>query len=435
MTAAIAGVPTAVPVFIGYTKIAPAAPGAVRLSMLSDYVRVFGGAPDAKYAVVPGTAQDNDFAVGGSFYRLERVSLRFNLYMAICLFFANGGQDCFVVSVGDYSDPVAKQDLLDGLAVAGNTSGPTMVVVPDACLLAAPGDYGAVAVAQLAQCAALDDRVAILDLPNALDPVGWTSAGLAASRAAFLAAVAPAASAFDYGAAYAPALAVSVFGDDDIDMAGLQGLPGGADPGQVKALLLDKLNVATPSGAIAGICANTDTNVGVWKAPAGVVPLPATAPTVALGDADMSTYQPNFGSAVNLIRTVANEAPVVFGSYTLNSAADGGDQYRYLQVRRTLVYIKTSIAVALNQFVSDGNDAQTWNAAAALADAFLTTLCRQGAFASDTLGAAFAVTCGLGATMTAQDILDGRMIMQVEVILRRPGEVAVLRIEQAMQGS
>lgn len=430
MTSAIVGVPTAIPIFIGYTQTAPAPLTAVRLSSMDDYVHAFGGAPEARYGAVPATAQDSEFAAGGSLYRLERLSGQFNLFVAMSLFFANGGGDCFVVSAGDYSDPVAKQDLLDGLGAAQSTAGPTMLVLPDACLLAA-SDYGEVAVAQLDHCAALGDRVAILDLPGALDPAGWTPAGLAASRDAFLSAIAPAASAFSYGAAYAPALAVSAFGDDDIDAASLQGMPDGADLGQVKSILLGKLNVAAPSGAMAGGWADIDLKEGVWKAPAGLSVTAEIAPKVALGDADMAVYQPDVGNAINVIRNNAVQVPVVWGARTL----DGNrDDYRYIQARRTLIYIEQSIKNALQQFVFAPNDAQTWSAVTAMVNAFLNGLCLQGAFTADSAAASFSVACGLGSTMTADDIRNGVMIVQVEVSLVYRAEFVALTIEQAMQG-
>jgi hypothetical protein len=42
---------------------------------------------------------------------------------------------------------------------------------------------------------------------------------------------------------------------------------------------------------------------------------------------------------------------------------------------------------------------------------------------------------GLGATMNAQDILDGKMIITVGVALSRPAEFIIISLEQQMQKS
>ncbi|AWK89885.1 hypothetical protein DEW08_28100 (plasmid) [Azospirillum thermophilum] len=149
---------------------------------------------------------------------------RFNLYMAMQLFFANGGGSCFVISVNNYwgkqsveptpndtATTISKQDLLNGLTVAQDTRGATMLVIPDACLLP-DTDYGAVAVEMLRQSSTLQDRVAILDMPGAVNPATWSKNAMALQADAFYTAIAPAQPYISYGAAYGPAVESSVLG-------------------------------------------------------------------------------------------------------------------------------------------------------------------------------------------------------------------------------
>jgi hypothetical protein len=53
-----------------------------------------------------------------------------------------------------------------------------------------------------------------------------------------------------------------------------------------------------------------------------------------------------------------------------------------------------------------------------------------GATASE----AFTVQCGLGSTMTPQDILEGYMIVQVTLQMIRPAEFIALTFKQKMEG-
>ena len=66
---------------------------------------------------------------------------------------------------------------------------------------------------------------------------------------------------------------------------------------------------------------------------------------------------------------------------------------------------------------------------------FLLGLWQQGGLQGATPKDAFAVRCGLGATMTGQDILEGNMIVDVMMAMVRPAEFIVLRFKQKMEGA
>ncbi len=511
----IVGVQTAVPIFIGYTEFAkdPSSQKqlymqAVQLSSMADYYSYFGYAYDPKYATTVGDETVFDFQAVNTagelgFYNVANTeTVHFNMVTALRLFYANGGGNCYVISVANYGGQksttpfvgagvqISQQALLDGLAVAKDKVGPTMLVVPDACLLSAD-EYGAVAVAELNQAAELQDRVAILDLQGALDPATWTKTGLAAQRDAFYGEIAGAAASFSYGTAYAPAVQTTILTGSDIDYTNLQATPEGsallkdlltaqanalygtnpsklaqvtdkldqafpATPpdtpltpdqvqslnqyltnalpllGQVEGILLHKLNVAAPSGLMAGIWTSNDANRGVWNAPANMSCVSVTAPEVLLTDADQGDYNvPLNGNAINILRAFTNRGTVVWGARTLDG---NSNDYRYIQVRRTLVYIEQSIKTALQPFVFAANDGKTWVTVTSMISDFLTGLWSQGGLMGDKASDAFDVQCGLGSTMTGQDILNGYMVVAVTLQMVHPAEFIELTFTQKMQG-
>ena len=97
------------------------------------------------------------------------------------MFYANGGGDCFIVSVGDFNDQasgVDKEALLGGLASLEKMDLPTLLVIPESVHLDA-AEAGEVHAAMLAQCNKLQDRFAVLDIVDGekeisptTDPVG-----------------------------------------------------------------------------------------------------------------------------------------------------------------------------------------------------------------------------------------------------------------------
>ncbi|WCM25661.1 hypothetical protein NDN01_16650 [Sphingomonas sp. QA11] len=262
----IVGVATAVPIFVGYTETAKNPSNnkqmymqAVEISSMADYYSYFGYGFDTKGIVGAGTDTVYDFEAGSSNGETTTVknyvvgttedgthkisfAAQFNLYSAMQLFYANGGGNCFVVSVGNYwgtqsvtpggtVTPVDQKTLQSGLAVAADTRGPTMVVVPDACLLVKVKEdgtydasgYAAVAVDMLNQAGKQQDRVAILDLPGALIPENWNYAGMQEQANALYTSIAPAAANFSYGASYGPALESSLLTSNDVLYTSLTG--------------------------------------------------------------------------------------------------------------------------------------------------------------------------------------------------------------------
>jgi phage tail sheath protein FI len=83
--------------------------------------------------------------------------------------------------------------------------------------------------------------------------------------------------------------------------------------------------------------------------------------------------------------------------------------------------------------VFEPNDANTWTKIRAMIENYLTLLWRDGALAGSKPEQAFFVKCGLGQTMTAQDILDGKLIVEIGMAAVRPAEFIILRFMHKLQ--
>jgi phage tail sheath protein FI len=136
------------------------------------------------------------------------------------------------------------------------------------------------------------------------------------------------------------------------------------------------------------------------------------------------------GLAVNAIRLFAGRGVVVWGARTL----DGNSRdYRYIQVRRTLIYIEQSIKAALTPFAFAPNTGTTWATVQTTISNFLTQLWQAGGLMGDKASDAFQVSVGLGKTMTADDVLNGYMVVSVTLQMIHPAEFIELTFKQQMQ--
>ncbi len=523
----VIGVQTAVPAFIGYTAKAkvngkPVFMQPIPIGSLADYEEIFGGPFEPVYTIVEVTEAEDitahayDFSVlkpppppqdGGTphYYNLTQDSTsQFNLYDSMRLFYANGGGNCFVVSVASYEkadgtglNTVEAQILQDGLDVIKGQVGPTMLVVPEAILLTTNGDFQLVAQKMLDQCAELQDRVAILDvyaseLVTVTDP---TSLGATIDQ--FRADVTKN---LNYGMAYFPFLHSTVVPVSDYDFQNIDKLGAGdplgtilgwqnqnlnwdwkkdptgqkdaeggtanykavkaliadmattvntpADPNAVLTLnqnlvaalpvlkdiyqaIVEKNDVLPASPAMAGVYTFIDSTQGVWNAPANVALSAVDRTTFKLnGDQQGDLNLPVDGKAVNAIREFVGRGPVVWGARTLDG---NSNDFRYIQVRRTLIYIEQSVKTALNAFVFAPNDGSTWVTVTSMVSNFLQGLWSAGGLMGATAKDAYTVQCGLGSTMTGQDILNGYMIVQVTLQMIHPAEFIELTFKQEMQ--
>lgn len=187
-----------------------------------------------------------------------------------------------------------------------------------------------------------------------------------------------------------------------------------------------------PSSAMAGVYARTDANFGVWKAPANTSLNYVIRPKVSVtaeeqGSLNIDTVA---GKSVNAIRSFTGKGTLVWGARTL---AGNDNEWRYISVRRFFNMVEESVSKASEQFVFEGNDANTWVRVRAMIENFLVLQWKAGALAGAKAEQAFYVRVGLGQTMTAQDILEGRMIIEIGMAVVRPAEFIILRFSHKMQ--
>lgn len=189
-----------------------------------------------------------------------------------------------------------------------------------------------------------------------------------------------------------------------------------------------------PSSALAGVYARVDNDRGVWKAPANVGLNYVIKPSLKItnGDQDNLNIDNTAGKSINAIRSFTGKGTLVWGSRTL---AGNDSEWRYIPVRRFFNMVEESIKKATEQFVFEPNDANTWIRVRAMIENFLILQWRAGALAGAKPEQAFYVRIGLGQTMSAMDILDGKMIVEIGMAVVRPAEFIILRFSHKMQES
>ena len=128
-----------------------------------------------------------------------------------------------------------------------------------------------------------------------------------------------------------------------------------------------------------------------------------------------------------------NEIDLSKGLIAYFSFDGNSNDFRYINIRRTVMFIEQSVKDATKAYVFSPNDARTWVAVKGMLDNFLTDLWKQGGLAGAKPADAFSARVGLGVTMTNDDISNGIMRMEVLVALSRPAEFIVITFKQEMQ--
>jgi len=196
----------------------------------------------------------------------------------------------------------------------------------------------------------------------------------------------------------------------------------------------DTLSAIPPSGAIAGIYAMVDNQRGVWKAPANVSLSNVIGPVYNFDtdETDNLNVDANAGKSINAIRAFAGKGTLVWGARTL---AGNDNEWRYVSVRRFFNMVEESVKKSTYWSVFEPNDANTWVKVRGMIENYLTQKWREGALAGATTKDAFFVRCGLGTTMTSQDILEGRMNVEIGMAVVRPAEFVILKFSHKLQTS
>ena len=455
----VAQVSTAIPVFIGYTAIAQDAGGKpltnipTKIFSLLEYVQFFGkgfNESDVNVTIKKTTSGGVTTKIAASSEVITPSA--HNMYYSMRLYFDNGGGPCYIMSVGPLgvAGTIKDTELEAALAKVEAYDEPTLIVFPEGPSLGGAKYYGLISKA-LDQCAKLQDRFTIVDV---LHETATDSTSVVIDK---FRNVSPHTNGFtktsnlSYGAAYHPFLKTTIgyeYLDKDVDVT--ISVDDGAPAVAVKLDTLLNTDKATyfaakdaiskmtltlpPSAAMAGVYAAVDGSRGVWKAPANVSLSSVLDVTDVVTDQEQETMNmdSDSGKSVNAIRAFSGKGILVWGARTLDG---NSSEWRYISVRRFFIMVEESVKKASAQFVFEANDANTWVKVRAMIENYLTILWRQGALAGAKPEHAFFVRVGLGQTMTAVDILDGRLIIEIGLAAVRPAEFIILRFMHKMQES
>ncbi|TVQ36086.1 MAG: phage tail sheath family protein [Geminicoccaceae bacterium] len=440
-----------------------------------------------------------DLRVGGQDYVLEQKSGRYLLYAAMKLFFQNGGGTCYVVSVGSYEDDVDPDALRTAIDLLGKEQEPTLVVIPESVLLSQANCITVQQAMLAHCGGKMKNRFAVLDIWDgwrdrqdpAGDPVEAFRNALGVNFLDYGAAYYPWLRTtifqdrdLSYENVANPPLLQQLIRTElrlpEPEGGGGDGSEGGGGGGgaltvvdrqqqaiqaittdwpdlapeevpthkamldktlraisgvygDVLAAMATKLNLLPPGAAMVGVYTMVDATRGVWKAPANVSLNSVVAPSVNISHEQQEDLNVTpQGKSINAIRPFIGEGVLVWGARTL----DGNSlDWRYVNVRRTMLMIEESIRLATKAYVFEPNTANTWVTIRSMIRNFLTGIWKAGGLAGAVPEDAFSVHVGLGETMTSEDILEGILRVTVLVAVTRPAEFIEITFQQQMQRS
>lgn len=472
----VVGVSTSVPVFVGHTKRHGEAgvPKFGRITSLDQFLEVFGGPPLVKI----GWEGDN----GNETCTLPDAE-RYRLYDAVRMFFDNGGSAAWITSAGDYETTPTKTTLAE---IFGRNSAlerqqePSIIVIPDAMALDSAQNAAELYQTAMMFCERHQSMITIVDIYR---PAGNPISAVSDFRLHIGGA------ALDYGAAYYPWAHTSLYQKGDISPENCEQVlwdhlkavlsnnedfaplprqieeaiavdPSDDDDVAERAKKLDRskkikalhrqamnlpeyakvfeemrrlMNVQPVAGAVAGLYARSDRSRGYWYAPAGVTAsiTGLAAPTIQVThDEQADLNAPVNGLAINVIRTFPDIGSRVFGARTLDA---NSLDFRYVNVRRTMIFIEMSVKLALKAYVFEPNTASTQASAKSMVENFLMNQWTAGALTGTTASEAYVVRVGEAAGQTEIDTANGVMKMLVGLRPSRPAEFIELRFTQQVQ--
>ncbi|BCH34318.1 hypothetical protein MesoLjLc_62480 [Mesorhizobium sp. L-8-10] len=197
--------------------------------------------------------------------------------------------------------------------------------------------------------------------------------------------------------------------------------------------VLDPLNGNRPrsigaSGTVGGLWARTDSQRGVWKAPAGTDARLRNVESLGylLTDLENGTLNP---LGVNCLRNFPVYSNICWGARTLEGADVIASDWKYVPVRRTTLFIEESLYRGTKWVVFEPNDEPLWAQIRLNVGAFMHDLFRKGAFQGTTPREAYFVKCD-GETTTQTDIDLGIVNIEVGFAPLKPAEFVIIKIQQ-----
>ncbi|MBE7169319.1 MAG: phage tail sheath family protein [Williamsia sp.] len=236
---------------------------------------------------------------------------------------------------------------------------------------------------------------------------------------------------FEWGASSATAVSKAIAGLGTLGLSGKEARNAALYFPRVKQVDTARggqVDTFVPSGIIAGIMAKTDTDRGVWKAPAGI-----DAALNGIQGLQVNLTDPENGQlnplGINCLRSFPVTGRVVWGARTLRGADQLADEYKYISVRRTALFIEESLYRGTQWVVFEPNDEPLWAQIRLNVGAFMHNLFRQGAFQGATPREAYLVKCDKETT-TQNDINLGIVNILVGFAPLKPAEFVIIKIQQ-----
>jgi phage tail sheath protein FI len=304
------------------------------------------------------------------------------LVAAVRAFFANGGRRAWIAKVGPDNGLPDPADY-EGQGTDETGSGlAALAAIDDISLVAAPDAPAEVKAMLVRHCETRRDRLAVLDGP----PAPWSAASIEAEIAGH-------GLRSSFAAYYVPWIVVA--------------------DGQRTAHV-------PPSGAVCGIIVRSELERGLWKAPANEVVFGALGLDKAIDTRLQDQLNPR---GINAIRVFEGHGIRLWGARTLSD----DPEWRYVNVRRLMMFLEVSIERGLQWAVFEPNDEPLWARARASVENFLTRVWRDGALQGTKTEQAFFVKCDR-TTMTQNDLDNGRLILVIGVAPVKPAEFVIVRI-------
>ena len=299
------------------------------------------------------------------FAQVATANLGVNLPLAVRGFFENGGQRCFI-------SQIAATDPLESGLAALDDQAISIICCPDDATIQNSASTMA------AHCEKRKDRICILQSPQPVVPVATHQPPVHSSYAAY----------------YYPWISVT-----SLDGSSTVTVP--------------------PSGHVAGIYAQTDSVRGVWTAPANTTLLGVNALSQSLTAAESDTLN---ARGIDVIRPLQG-----FRVWGARTTTNQDSDYKYIPVRRLMIFLEQSIAQGIQWAVFEPNGPALWAVVRSSIENFLRSVWRQGALQGSTDQEAFFVRCDL-TTMTENDLDNGRLVCVVGIAPVAPAEFVILQI-------
>jgi phage tail sheath protein FI len=179
---------------------------------------------------------------------------------------------------------------------------------------------------------------------------------------------------------------------------------------------------------MAGLYARTDTERGVWKAPAGTsaTVLGASGISLPVNDRENGVLNP---LGLNVIRNLDVYGTVAWGARTLRGDDRLTDEYKYIPIRRLALYLEETLFRNTQWVVFEPNDEPLWSQIRLNLGNFMHSLFSQGAFQGRTPREAYFVKCDKETT-TPNDQDLGRVNIVVGFAPLKPAEFVIIKIQQ-----